>query len=113
MIVFESSQLFKWLLLLLIPLFIVILFGLFCWYRYRKRKKLNKEIPRIKPIGHLPSPRDNSTKRTVSNSCSQFTNADKAYLDKLVRTASDRSMLKRNFSKKLRKVPSGLIKEKN
>jgi hypothetical protein len=89
-------DLFSWLPIILIPIFILIIIISLSYWWYRQRKK------RSSSIDHHPS---------------QFTNIDKAYLDKLVRTASDRSMWKRDHSKKneknLRKVPSGLIEGKS
>jgi Mg2+/citrate symporter len=84
------TELFSWLPIILIPIFIIIIIiGLSYWW-YRKEKK----------------------KLSLIHS-SQFTNTDKAYLDKIVRTASDRSMWKRDNEKKLRKIPSKLIQEKS
>lgn len=105
--------------MLLIPLLFIVILGLSCWYRHRKKKKINKTIPRPKPLDPLSSTTENISHRSAPNlPPSQLTNTDKLYLDQLVRTASDRSMWKRDMStkvegKKLRKVPSGLIEEKS
>ena len=114
MISFELSNTSQWLPILLVPLVFIVIVGLSCWYRHRKKE--TKIIPRAKPFGRLPS-----TKEMIPAIPSfQLTNTDKIYLDKLVRTASDRSMWKGEMSskkigdeKKLRKVPSGLLEEKS
>jgi len=121
MIVFESSEFSKWFPIILILAFIITILGLSYWYLIRRRqnkKNFEKEIKRLKPINNLSSPNHNLTKKSLSLSSSQLTNTDIAYLDKLVRTASDRSMWKRDDSKKdqynkLRKIPSRQIQEKS
>jgi hypothetical protein len=121
MTVFESSEFSKWLPVILIPVFVITILGLSYWYfarRQRNKKKIEKEISWTKPINYLISPSHSLAKKSLSTSLSQLTNTDRAYLDKLVRTASDRSMWKRDYSKKdehkqLRKVPSGQIQEKS
>lgn len=118
MTLFESLDLSKWLPIILIPLLIIFILALSCWYRQRKKKKFEKIISRTKPIDHLSSTNKNVSHKSSPIIASQLTNTDKVYLDKLVRTASDRSMWKRDLSKKtepkkLRKVPSGLIEEKS
>jgi hypothetical protein len=121
MTVFESLEFSKWLPIILILVFIITILGLSYWYLIRRRqnkKNFEKEIKRFKPINNLSSPNHNLTKKSLSLSSSQLTNTDIAYLDKLVRTASDRSMWKRDYSKKdqynkLRKIPSRQIQEKS
>jgi hypothetical protein len=101
------TELFSWLPIILIFIIIIIIIGLSCWYRQGKKK--------LQSIDHLSSIKDS----TFPINSSQLTNTDKAYLDKIVRTASDRSMWKRDNSKKneqkkiLRKIPSGLIEGKS
>jgi hypothetical protein len=112
----ESSVFSKWLPIIFIPVLIIAILGLSCWFfvhRRRNNKKSNKVIKPIPPkTNHLPSLPQISTTKSLSISSSQLTDIDKAYLDKLVRTASDRSVLSRDYPKKeplnkLRKVPSG------
>jgi len=117
MTVFQSLEFSKWLSIILIPVFIITILGLFYWYFIYRRQ--NKKITHSKSINNLlPSPPHNLPKKSFSINSSPLTNTDIAYLDKLVRTASDRSILKRdNVSKKeqfnkLRKVPSRQIQEK-
>ncbi|CAF3356416.1 unnamed protein product [Rotaria sp. Silwood1] len=67
---------------------------------------------------YLSSPTQVVTKKAWSTNSTQLNNTDKAYLDKLFRTASDRSMWKRDYVtkdqyNKLRKVPSGQLQQKN
>jgi len=114
MTVFESSEFSKWLPIILILVLIVTILGLSYWY-FTHRRQNKKKIIRSKPIKNLSlsPPQDNLIKKSLSINSSQLTNTDKAYLDKLVRTASDRSMWKRDYTSKkdsfnkLRKVPSG------
>lgn len=103
----NSSNISQWLPLLVIPLLFIVILGLSCWYGHRK-KNSSKSL----------NPLSSTTYRTGANPSSQLTTTDKLYLDQLVRTASDRSIWKRDIltkieGKKLRKVPSGLIEEKN
>ena len=114
----DASVFSKWLPIIFIPVLIITILGLSCWFfvhRRRNNKKSNKVIKQIKSIppktNHLPSLPQISTTKSLSISSSQLTDIDKAYLDKLVRTASDRSVLSRDYPKtdplnKLRKVPS-------
>lgn len=108
MTVFESLEYFKWLPIIFIIIFIIIIFTLSYWYftyQRRNKKPLIKKISSSKLI--LP-------KKSLSINSSQLTNTDINYLDKLVRSASDRSMWKKDekfLSKKnefnpIRKVPS-------
>jgi len=114
MTVFESSEFSKWLPIILILVLIIIIFGLSYWYFIHRRQNKKKIIP-LKPIKNLSFslPQDNLIKKSLSINSSQLTNTDKIYLDKLVRTASDRSMWKQDYTSKkdsfnkLRKVPSG------
>ncbi|CAF0836825.1 unnamed protein product [Adineta steineri] len=134
MTVKESQIFFQWLFFILISIFIlIIIVGFFCWYAARRRqhiqhsnqRNLDKVTVNKKPIQqtlfskneYLPSSNYNLKIKSRSASSSQLTNTDIAHLDKLIRTASDRSIWKQNYSKinqynKPRKVPSGHIQHK-
>jgi hypothetical protein len=119
----KSSIFSKWLPIIFIPVLIITILGLSYWffvYRRWNNKKPPKVIKQSKPISrtippkttNISSPLHVSTTKSFPISSSQLTNTDKAYLDKLVRTASDRSLWQHDSSKKaqsnkLRKVPSG------
>jgi uncharacterized protein HemX len=126
----ESHILFKWLpIIFILVLIIIISLGLSYWYFAHRRRKIqnsSKKKPeekttnaQTKPMQRTLLPKNEylsypKHNLTCSTSSSQLTNTDIAYLDKLVRTASDRSMWKRDYSKKdssnqPRKVPSGLM----
>ena len=127
MTVLETQIVSNWLPIIFILVLIITIFGLSCWYfAHRRRrniqnsnkKKPEKRISNTKPMQRILLPKTeylSSPNPTLpTKSLSQLTNTDIAYLDKLVRTASDRSMWKRDYSKKdqhnkLRKVPSGQI----
>ncbi|CAF0804608.1 unnamed protein product [Rotaria sp. Silwood1] len=130
----DSQVFFKWLPIIIIPLLIIIVFGLSYWIFARRRrnnqnsnnKNSEKEFIITEPVHHkmlpkneyLSSPTQVVTKKAWSTNSTQLNNTDKAYLDKLFRTASDRSMWKRDYVtkdqyNKLRKVPSGQLQQKN
>ncbi|CAF2512114.1 unnamed protein product [Rotaria sp. Silwood2] len=129
----NSQVFFKWLPIVVIPLLIIISFGLSYWIFARRRrnnqnsynKSSEKELVMTEPIHqtmlpnneYLSTPTQILTKKSWSTNSTQLTNADIAYLDKLFRTASDRSMWKRDYLTKdqrntLRRIPSGQIQQK-
>ncbi|CAF1210870.1 unnamed protein product [Adineta ricciae] len=113
MVEFEQYKLSKWFFLVIIPVLMIV--GLFCWYSQRrrqnppnrKRKGLISSAPLPKTEHLSPPVKYNRPIKSRSMASSHFTNTDIAYLDKLLRTASNRSLWPQDHPKhKIRRVPS-------
>ena len=132
----NSKQLhiaFKWFPVFLVPLLIVAVLGLS--YRFFSRRRAHERSATKKDLflsnmKDTKSSQQTHSKATPTNSAAKrdhpstnklnsqsrptsaatLTNTDIAHLDRIIRTASDRSLWKLDDSaKKPRKVPSGLL----
>lgn len=115
MTMFNSSEDFKWLPISFIVIFLVILLSyLSYWYITQRQRNKKLVIKKISPSKSL------TPKKSLSINSSQLTETDINYLDKLVRSASDRTLWKKDDKslKKIekfnivRKVPSQQIEDK-
>ena len=127
----------KWFPIFLVPLLIVAVLGLS--YRFVRRRRVREQNSTKKGLSLSNTDGSKRSKRTLSKatpvnaagesaskreqlsmsklnnqsgptSASTLTNTDIAHLDRIIRTASDRSLWKLDDpAKKPRKVPSGLL----
>ncbi|CAF1218220.1 unnamed protein product [Rotaria magnacalcarata] len=130
----ESQVFFKWLSIAVVPLLIFVILGLSYWifaHQRRKNQKSNEnqlenELIITKPIHqnmvskneYLSSQTQILAKKSKSTNSTQFTNTDIADIDKILHTASDRAMWKRNYLtknrlNKLKQVPSEQTRQKS
>ena len=112
-------------LLILVPFLLGGLLGFACWYFARRRRESPRSDRNVAQQGgdtkrvqvtvpskynSTPSPLNAEMPvKTRSASASQLTTTDIAYMNKLVRTASDRSLWANEQPRHIRKVPSGHV----